>query len=159
MFNKLSLTDDDYIATVDEGIVRSMGTIAIKICRVAVRGPAIRDPSTYAATPSSAVLHERSKKAVLSHQTGFGAAIVVPATGSIEVTWIETYENPLMICEIAYRSRTLLELNDIIPGIVCDSLFPLGSLANPPLFCSLRDRSTCRRSRRRRSSRRWPLEW
>lgn len=97
-----------------------MGTIAVKICRVSV-GPRVPDLQThYTAAPNAAILHERSKKAQLSHQTGLAPAIAVQASPRTSVSWIDTYEAPMLTLELAYRSRTLLELNDIVP---CESCY------------------------------------
>lgn len=50
-------------------------------------------------------MNEKSKKAVLSHQTGLGAAKYTPPTGICDVQWIEQPETPYFTFEFTYRSR------------------------------------------------------
>lgn len=96
--------------------MKAMGTIQVRIMRCSSVGPSYANPSLYTAAPDAALLHERSKKAQLSHQTGLGAAVPTAARNHVSVTWIDSHEAPFATLELAYRSRALLELNDIVPG-------------------------------------------
>lgn len=69
LFKPLSLTDDADLACEDERVVKSIGTIQLRICRIDVTGevaPAV--PEFVSAEPPT--LHEMSKKARVSHQAG-----------------------------------------------------------------------------------------
>lgn len=115
-----------------------MGTISIRVCRVVVTGASV--PKTvYTPAPGSAVLHERSKKAQLSHQTGLGAAVAAAPATTSAVDWLEKPENPMLSLELAYRSRTLLELNDIIPGAPAPN--SISAERSADLFCLSRGRA------------------
>lgn len=71
VFSKLLLTDDADLACSDEAIIKGLGTIQLKIYRVgnvvASSAPAVDATGAVAAF---VVVHERLKKATLSHQTG-----------------------------------------------------------------------------------------
>ncbi|GAA5857068.1 hypothetical protein JCM8547_007940 [Rhodosporidiobolus lusitaniae] len=135
VFSKLATTDDADEATNDEKVVKNLGTIQIEIYRVTVLGEAYASVSFKQAKEH--VFDERSKKATLSHQAGFGAEKIKVDTGRrSELHWIDPYTQPFRILEFKYRSRALLELD----GIVEDNPFLLFSLKQGKLtlFCQQR---------------------
>lgn len=67
LFGKLSTTDDDELACADEKVVKGMGTIRLHYHRLKSIGEPIPFPNQ--AAPAAAVLHEKTKKAQLSHQS------------------------------------------------------------------------------------------
>jgi hypothetical protein len=121
-FSTISLTDDDELACTDEAVVKNMGTIQIKLWRVQVLGAA----KPFIASPiESKTLHERSKKAQLSHQTTYlffsaypfengradqklfslGPPRQIKQNFRSSFHFIDPRDTPLVVCEFRYRSR------------------------------------------------------
>lgn len=67
MFGKLVTTDDDEQACGEEGIVKAIGTIQLKISRI--KNVFLRTTSAQDRLFTDIVMHEQLKKAQLSHQT------------------------------------------------------------------------------------------
>ncbi|KAL8283668.1 hypothetical protein RQP46_005463 [Phenoliferia psychrophenolica] len=55
-------------------------------------------------------------KAVLSHSTALGAPKFAAPLVPVSVAWLDSIDQPLLSFEFIYRSRTLLELNGIVPA-------------------------------------------
>ncbi|GAA6036581.1 hypothetical protein JCM8097_001236 [Rhodosporidiobolus ruineniae] len=112
-FAKIALTDDSSIATTDELAVKNLGTLQVEIYRANVIGEEYAAESFKEAKQN--VFDERSKKAQLSHQAGFGAEKVKVDSGRrTRMHYIDPYRSPWRVLEFKYRSRTLLELEDIV---------------------------------------------
>ncbi|KAM0756130.1 hypothetical protein T439DRAFT_320822 [Meredithblackwellia eburnea MCA 4105] len=114
-FSKVSLTDDPNLAISDEKILRGIGTIQVKVCRVRVVGSTSSFNSSVYREEGSKILNEQTKKAQISHSTGLGHAKYSVPPMATKVEWIDTTQRPLLVFEFIYRSRTLLELQGIIP--------------------------------------------
>ncbi|BGP38178.1 hypothetical protein JCM10449v2_002107 [Rhodotorula kratochvilovae] len=110
-FNPLQLTDNDELACFDERVVKNIGTIQIKYMRV----KNLRSTDTFkpkaGQMPS---IHEKAKKAQLSHQVGFGDPVDVSARTRLAFDSIDREEDPLSMLEFRYRSRDLLQLKGYI---------------------------------------------
>lgn len=122
-FAKVQLTDDADLACDDETYVKALGTIEVRICRINYLGARALVGRAYTESKPKVglfdffelapgadfgpaqVMNEKSKKAVLSHQTGLGAAKYVPPTGVCDVQWIEQPEHPYFTFVFTYRSR------------------------------------------------------
>ncbi|GAA5896386.1 hypothetical protein JCM5296_002718 [Sporobolomyces johnsonii] len=114
-FAKLATTDDADLATTDKNYIENLGTI-----QVTVHG--IDGASTASsASPASEgeegvknqVVHE-SKKALLSHQANLGQVKGMPHTSSARAKFVDQAERPDQIFEFKYRSRALLELQNVV---------------------------------------------
>lgn len=120
LFSKLSLTDDDDRATTDEKIVRGMGSISLRVYRVKVTGPSLATSTSVTASRKPdfvpAVLHESSKKAQISHQTGFGHAEKDRPKSRVNYDRIDPRKTPCFTLGLHYRSRTILEFEGIVEG-------------------------------------------
>lgn len=69
LFTRLSTTDDDSVACTNESIVKAMGQIDLRILRISVVHDHVKQKGC-GNHLAEATLHEESKKARLSHQTG-----------------------------------------------------------------------------------------
>ncbi|BGP28672.1 hypothetical protein JCM10296v2_000408 [Rhodotorula toruloides] len=117
-FAKIALTDDTDIATKDESVIKNLGTISIDIYRTAILGTSVRK-GKYKDDAKQHIVDERSKKATMSHSTSYGEAKYQPETGQrVEITWIDAWKSPYHTLSFRYRSRTLLELGDIVKPII-----------------------------------------
>ncbi|GAA5826951.1 hypothetical protein JCM11251_002177 [Rhodosporidiobolus azoricus] len=125
MFAKLNLTDDADLATADEHAVKNLGTIQIELYRVHVVGTEYKQEIFKEAKQHT--FDERSKKATLSHQAGYGAAKSNVDSGKrVRCDYVDRYGSPFKVLEFKYRSRALLELDDIIEPE------PAAAEASPP---------------------------
>lgn len=62
-------------------------------------------------------MHEKSKKARLSHVTEFGDATYAPSgTARTSMNMIDKLSNPGIVMKLRYRSRALLELEGVVQG-------------------------------------------
>ncbi|ORY40628.1 hypothetical protein BCR35DRAFT_336486 [Leucosporidium creatinivorum] len=117
-FSALQVTDDDNIACSEEEVIISMSSIRLLYRRVKVTGTYEKSGKASALAPS-AILHEKSKKGLLSHQMSFGAAQPCSPRPrrrtAIDYESIDTRDKPLAAFEFKYRSKTLLELEGHIP--------------------------------------------
>lgn len=94
--------------------MRGIGTISIRICRTRLLGEASEERSYPKICP--AILHERSKKAQVSHSTQFGQQFYAPPQRSLKAQDIDPPHSPYYTFNIFYRSKTLLELEGIAPS-------------------------------------------
>ncbi|BGP38184.1 hypothetical protein JCM10449v2_002113 [Rhodotorula kratochvilovae] len=111
-FSTLRLTDDDDLACPNEGVVKNLGTIQLKYIRV--RNVRSTDAFT-AHTARVPTIHEKTKKAQLSHQVGFGDPVDIPAGSRSTFDWIDREDDPLSMLEFRYRSKELLQLEGHFP--------------------------------------------
>ncbi|GAA6004399.1 hypothetical protein JCM10207_000709 [Rhodosporidiobolus poonsookiae] len=129
-FSKLNTTDDASLATTDENAVKNLGTIQLELYRVDVLGTVVASGGYGDAKRQ--VFDERSKKATLSHQAGYGAERVKVDSGSrTSLRYIDPYRSPWRVLEFKYRSRMLLELEDIVEGVSLVLPFLSDSPADP----------------------------
>ncbi|BGP38179.1 hypothetical protein JCM10450v2_002116 [Rhodotorula kratochvilovae] len=101
-FNSLQITDNDDLACSDERVVKNIGTIQIKYMRV----KNLRSTDTF--TPKAGhmpSIHEKAKKAQLSHQVGFGAPVNIPEASRSAFRRIDHEDDPFSMLEFRYRSR------------------------------------------------------
>ncbi|GAA6014557.1 hypothetical protein JCM11491_004540 [Sporobolomyces phaffii] len=109
VFSKINLTDDAAVASNDEQFVKNLGTIKIAV-------------------------DERSKKANVSHQVGLGASTAVPPRSTVSVNYLDTPSRPYTVFEFKYRSRALLELDDIVkPRVPVNNASPPSTPAKPTI--------------------------
>ncbi|GAA5996486.1 hypothetical protein JCM5350_005268 [Sporobolomyces pararoseus] len=125
VFSKINLTDDTEIASHDEKFIKNLGSITLE-CH---RGIEVKMEQRYNADLSGfsgRAVDERSKKAQVSHQVGLGQAKPVAPSQTVKVDYIDTLNNPYAIFEIKYRSRALLELDDIVkPRVTIEDTPPV----------------------------------
>ncbi|SCV71324.1 BQ2448_2912 [Microbotryum intermedium] len=115
VFGKIRLTDDDNTATKVEETIKNAGTIQVRVIRSQNLGPTLREIVPYNNDPAGPVLHEKSKKASLSHTTAFGST--VPLREKLhfcDSVALDDLEAPMGFIEFRYRARILLELEDRI---------------------------------------------
>ncbi|SGY91735.1 BQ5605_C038g11693 [Microbotryum silenes-dioicae] len=115
VFGKIRLTDDDNTATKVEETIKNAGTIQVRVIQSQHLGPTLRDTVSYNDNPDPPVLHEKSKKASLSHTTAFGST--VPLRGKLhlcDTVALGDLSSPMGFIEFRYRARILLELEDRI---------------------------------------------
>ncbi|GAA5868980.1 hypothetical protein JCM8547_003240 [Rhodosporidiobolus lusitaniae] len=114
LFSKLATTDDDENACTDETYVKGLGTVRLQYLRVknmravenrAVKGAADMKP-----------IHEKSKKATLSHQASYGLPVVEPLKTRSTYEWVDPKDSPLTTIDFRYRSRAILQFQDYIPA-------------------------------------------
>jgi hypothetical protein len=74
LFTKISTTDDDEEACADEAIVKAMGSLQMRYNRVKISAP-VKTMRGYSDVQAQR-LHEKSKKATLSHQAGYVISLV-----------------------------------------------------------------------------------
>ncbi|GAA6016919.1 hypothetical protein JCM11491_006913 [Sporobolomyces phaffii] len=114
-FGKLQTTDDDDIATTDENLVRNLGTIQALYRRGEMtHNPAAQHHSS--TFNGDALVHEKNKKAALSHRATLGASVPVHTPKrSVSVRSFDPPTAPYACYEIRYRSRELLQLEGHMP--------------------------------------------
>ncbi|KAM0791133.1 hypothetical protein ACM66B_005619 [Microbotryomycetes sp. NB124-2] len=104
LFTKLSLTDNDELASQSEDFVRNVGSIQLRYRRIKDYVPSTR-PSTFVQPAfQQRSLHEANKKAKLSHQAG-NLEFLDPLQGP-----------PFVQFEFRYCSRFLLEIENHLPA-------------------------------------------
>lgn len=130
-FGGVKLTDDDSLAISDEKILKGIGSIEARICRVTILENSSSSSYTYDSEKGIPTLHEQQKKATISHVTELGAAEYSPKGPSMNVKRIDTYEKPWLTLTMMYRSRVLLETGGIVSG---RSTHPSNSYARPSLI-------------------------
>ncbi|BGP28671.1 hypothetical protein JCM10296v2_000407 [Rhodotorula toruloides] len=137
-FAKPSFTDDSSLATSSEAVIKKLGTICFPVLRCLK----IRDstaPNVYKDDAKQHTIDERSKKAATSHQAGFGAVRSAASTGhSVHVTFVDKEDNPFYLLEFKYRSRALLELEDIVEPLPRTSPSPEPAPPAPSLRAALK---------------------
>ncbi|GAA5864963.1 hypothetical protein JCM1840_005693 [Sporobolomyces johnsonii] len=133
-FAKLVLTDDPDLASTDENFIKNLGTIQVHVYRIYYLGEQ-PFPNRVTDGVKNQVAHERSKKATLSHQATLGPVKATPQAGSSNVDYVDPQGQPSQIFEFKYRSRALLELEDIIECELSSS-FPFPKAPNEPPLSS-----------------------
>ncbi|GAA6062246.1 hypothetical protein JCM10212_001760 [Sporobolomyces blumeae] len=129
LFGKLESTDDDNEACPDEHRIKAVGTIGVKYVRIEnIRRYA--GTSTYLVPTAPAKIHEKSKKARLSHQAIFGPDKSVEEEFRSTFDWIDKPESPFLEFEFMYRSRQLLQFEGYLPETPHPSRHP--SPTSPP---------------------------
>ncbi|GAA5875398.1 hypothetical protein JCM16303_000610 [Sporobolomyces ruberrimus] len=111
-FGKLQTTDDDDAACSNEEVIKHLGTIRLVYRRV--KNVQESDPEVEKQAEAKPI-HERSKKARLSHQAAFGEVKVKNDRGRLTFNFVDTEHYPLQVYEFRYRSRQLLQLEGMIP--------------------------------------------
>ncbi|GAA5971508.1 hypothetical protein JCM11641_000618 [Rhodosporidiobolus odoratus] len=99
-FAKLQTTDDDENACKDEQVVKNIGTVQLRYWRV--KNVRTVKTSVKAAVQAKPV-HERSKKAALSHQAGYGAPVAVEPSSRSIYDWVDSL---FSVLELRYLSRS-----------------------------------------------------
>ncbi|BGP36613.1 hypothetical protein JCM10449v2_000514 [Rhodotorula kratochvilovae] len=113
-FAPIALTDDPDEADNSEAVVKNLGSIQIETYRTRILGKAA-GPSHAYQDAKQHVVDEKSKKATMSHSTAYGEAQTsVASQQSDSVIWVDPYGTPGYTLEFKYRSRALLELEDIV---------------------------------------------
>ncbi|GAA5852924.1 hypothetical protein JCM9279_000079 [Rhodotorula babjevae] len=116
-FAQIALTDDADEACHTEAVVKNLGTIQLKVHRTRILGS--KPSTTTYEDVQQPIVDEKSKKATMSHSTAYGAAKVLATSGlTAMVDWIDRIASPFWTLEFKYRSRALLELEDIVKPIV-----------------------------------------
>ena len=103
LFGKLATTDSDEAACQDEQIIKNLGTLQLRYLRVIHNG---RWPSKHKfEVPQARVIHEKAKKAQLSHQAAFGEVVATSRRVSVYTHRIDPSSSPFSQFEFRYRSR------------------------------------------------------
>ncbi|GAA5837816.1 hypothetical protein JCM5353_002975 [Sporobolomyces roseus] len=139
MFSKINLTDNPDLASNDETFIKNLGLIKVTALRGKETGPLYKSNKFEGAVDNRAI-DERSKKANVSHQVGFGAAKMVTQRKRVPMTWIDSMSSPYVTFEIKYLSRNLLELQDIVKPLV-----PVDQDTTPSTSSSSRAKSSKKR--------------
>ncbi|GAA6006401.1 hypothetical protein JCM11491_004941 [Sporobolomyces phaffii] len=101
LFGKLRTTDDDDVASNEEALIKNLGSIRVEYRAVKNLKS---DPDGGPGKVSQAKpIHEKTKKAQLSHQAVFGERQERESTGWLQFDWVGGI--PSHIFEFRYRSR------------------------------------------------------
>ncbi|GAA5993164.1 hypothetical protein JCM5350_005391 [Sporobolomyces pararoseus] len=140
VFCDIPTTSDPQLATLDESTFKSLGSVALRIRRFQSRitQPLSRPRNDYAPSlPRSVpVIHEDSKKAALTHAVSLGAseAPIRRKTGhQYLINYLDTSAQPFHIFEFRYRTRAVLELQDLVPPTPYRPSLSLSHLPPPAL--------------------------
>ncbi|GAA5875430.1 hypothetical protein JCM16303_000622 [Sporobolomyces ruberrimus] len=115
-FGKLSTTDDDDAACSDERVIKDLGSIRCVYRRISGIRESYRKPRRERTNEvETKPIHEKNKKARLSHQATFGEAKAVRPHSTSSYNEVDTMEHPLQVFEFRYRSRQLLQLEGHLP--------------------------------------------
>ncbi|GAA5932508.1 hypothetical protein JCM3775_005939 [Rhodotorula graminis] len=127
-FAHIALTDDADEACQTESVVKNLGTIQLEVYRTRILGK-VPNHEQYDSFEQP-VVDEKSKKATMSHSTAYGAAKTSVSSGQADsVDWIDRLGSPFWTLEFKYRSRALLELEDIVKPVVEPSPPPANARA------------------------------
>jgi hypothetical protein len=97
-------TDSDELACHEEQVIKNFGTIQLRYRRGTKYGKS--DTIGTFDTSQPRLIHEKVKKAQLSHQTAFGKAKPIPELISFPTCdWIDSKTSPFFQIEFRYRSR------------------------------------------------------
>ncbi|GAA5989148.1 hypothetical protein JCM5350_005101 [Sporobolomyces pararoseus] len=143
VFSKLKTTDSGEIACTDEEVVKNLGTMQLRYCRIKDVRPSTAPFKPQVVEPK--MIHEKAKKAQLSHQAAYGKTVQVPSGTQADFEQIDIDSSPLFQLEFRYRSRQLLQLEGHIPNSPVPSPEPEAS-ASPAASPSSRVASTSDRS-------------
>ncbi|GAA5913194.1 hypothetical protein JCM6882_005814 [Rhodosporidiobolus microsporus] len=111
LFTALKTTDDDDVACTDESVIKGMCSVQLKVWRITN----VRDSTWGQFEGRTAILHEKSKKAVLSHQASFGAPVSVQSNRRSTYDFLDPADSPQTVIEFRYRSRAILQFEDLMP--------------------------------------------
>ncbi|GAA5947440.1 hypothetical protein JCM3765_001678 [Sporobolomyces pararoseus] len=114
LFGKLKTTDLDEEACTDERVVKNLGTIQLRYCRAKNRR-SLTTPISHQVAETKAI-HERAKKAQLSHQASYGESVQVATRSRLTCDYMDDKSSPYFQLEFRYRSRQLLQLEGHIPN-------------------------------------------
>ncbi|BGP14088.1 hypothetical protein JCM10213_002383 [Rhodosporidiobolus nylandii] len=129
LFGNVKLTDDDALACADIEVIKNAGTIQLRYWRVRN----LRTVESFSpAPPSTQPIHEKKKKAALSHMASYGAAVAKAPTSRLAWNWVDPIDSPYSVVEFRYRSRTLLQLDGHIPDSPEPSPEPAASASPSP---------------------------
>ncbi|GAA5909539.1 uncharacterized protein JCM6883_003981 [Sporobolomyces salmoneus] len=112
LFSKLVTTDSDALACSDEQIIKNLGTLQLRYIRATNVRPCVKPVFE---NGKASLIHERAKKAQLSHQANFGEAVPIKPIPNPTTDYIDSIETPFLSIEFRYRSRQLLQLEGYIP--------------------------------------------
>ncbi|GAA5983152.1 hypothetical protein JCM5350_007898 [Sporobolomyces pararoseus] len=113
LFGKLKTTDSDELACTDEQVVKNLGTLQLRYCRIKNAKPSTATKFQPAETKT---IHEKAKKAQLSHQATYGESVEIAQRPRVTCDWIDSTSSPMFQLEFRYRSRQLLQLEGHIPN-------------------------------------------
>jgi hypothetical protein len=84
-------------------VIKNLGTIQLRY----LRGTNYRvvQPATSFKFDDTKLIHEKSKKAQVSHRAMYGEAKLVPTGTWVECDWIDSESSPFFQIEFRYRSR------------------------------------------------------
>ncbi|KAL8283957.1 hypothetical protein RQP46_005070 [Phenoliferia psychrophenolica] len=124
MFSAPTLTDDVATAVNDENIIKNLATIQVKMHR----GTSGKPVASHYTQATETVLHEKAKKAMVSHTAKLGAAKPCKPRSCTAFHYIDPTDAPYWTFEFRYLSRVLLELQ----GHVEAEPTPSPSASPPP---------------------------
>ncbi|GBE80121.1 hypothetical protein BKA93DRAFT_747899 [Sparassis latifolia] len=110
-FADLQVTDDEAIANPKDPNYEDLGMIEIQVLRVR-QGKSVH--ANIGDTAESRPVHERSKKAG-THRVSFGNKVRGAKATWVDITYIDSVEEPFATFKFFYRPRTLLQAQGIIP--------------------------------------------
>ncbi|GAA5993324.1 hypothetical protein JCM5350_001565 [Sporobolomyces pararoseus] len=131
LFSKLQTTDLDELACTNEQVVKNLGTIQLRYFRIKILKPSTRSFKPKHTEPEPKI-HERAKKAQLSHQATYGESVQIPKSKRSMFDYIDPESSPLFQFEFRYRSRQLLQLEGYIPNSPTPSPEPEQSQSPEP---------------------------
>ncbi|GAA5983126.1 hypothetical protein JCM5350_007886 [Sporobolomyces pararoseus] len=131
LFSKLQTTDSDELACTKEEVVKNLGTIQLRYSRIKNIKP-FNQTFKPKHTEPEPMIHERAKKAQLSHQAAYGETVQVPEKGRSKFNYIDPKSSPLFQFEFRYRSRQLLQLEGYIPNSPAPTASPEPEQCQPP---------------------------
>ncbi|GAA5953919.1 hypothetical protein JCM3765_000692 [Sporobolomyces pararoseus] len=121
VFCDIPTTSDPQLASLDESSFKSLGSVSLRIRRYLSKTlrPPIRT-RTYSASrfESGPVVHEDSKKAALTHAVSLGASeapACLKQKDRYSYNYVDSASQPFHVFESRYRTRTVLELQDLVP--------------------------------------------
>ncbi|GAA5892759.1 uncharacterized protein JCM6883_007463 [Sporobolomyces salmoneus] len=133
LFSKLATTDSEDLACNDEQVIKNLGTLQLD-CRRATNLRQSTKKSVYKPREAS-LIHEKAKKAQLSHQASFAAAVPMQRYTKWACDYIDSRDSPFFSIAFRYRSRQLLQLEGHIPPSPAPSPEPSPS-ASPSVSVS-----------------------
>ncbi|GAA5971510.1 hypothetical protein JCM11641_000619 [Rhodosporidiobolus odoratus] len=126
-FSRLALTEDENLALSSSKEIAALGTIKLSYRRIESMGEVKAamsvgeerrfGPEKTNQTGISAALpvHERARKAEISHRTTLGKEVKVKAAKKVKCVYMDKLKTPFATIEILYRSKDILEAEGHIP--------------------------------------------
>ncbi|GAA5900565.1 uncharacterized protein JCM6883_002884 [Sporobolomyces salmoneus] len=135
VFCDVPTTSDAQLASADETIFKSLGSVSLQICRYSSKTRVEQPPKHYPNVSGPPVVHEDSKKATLTHAVSFGASQATASKPSwrYKYNWIDRSNRPFHVFEFRYRSRTILELEKFIAPAERPRSLSTSSSPAPPI--------------------------